>query len=206
MKHLTENQAKEKLQSLYTKINLCSKAYYQDDAPLVSDNEFDELFKQMLFLEKSFPHLVSSKSPSKIVGFTVKEKFTKIKHLQKMLSLNNAFSEEDLKDFIERIQKFLNISNFPKFCLEPKIDGLSFSALYENGVLKYAATRGDGEVGEDITENIKTIKSFPLSIKNAPQILFIDQGAQCCYRSLLCCFACCGRLRRIKMGTPQAAA
>jgi DNA ligase (NAD+) len=141
-----------------------SKAYYAENSPLISDAEYDRLFQKLQKLEEQYPLLKNPNSPTSKVGFKVKAKFTKIKHAKKMLSLDNAFSVEDVEGFVDRIKKFLNINYIPDFCLEPKIDGLAFSARFENGLLKYAVTRGDGEEGEDITENIRAITSFPTKI------------------------------------------
>jgi len=165
---ISESEAKKLLKQLSKKIAIYNKAYFEDNAPLISDAEYDQLFQLNLALEKKFPHLILSNSPAKKVGNVVSDKFLKVVHSLPMLSLANAFDMEDVKDFIERIKNFLRLDKFePIFC-EPKIDGLSFSVFYEQGVLQVAATRGDGFVGEDITANIKTIKNFPHTIINAP--------------------------------------
>lgn len=147
--------------------------YYQKDAPSISDAEYDRLRKQLEALEFQFPELVNAESATQKVGAAPSDGFKKIKHSLPMLSLANAFAEEDVADFIARIRKFLELGPNEHIVLvsEPKIDGLSFSARYENGMLKYAATRGDGEVGEDITANIKTLKSFPQHVMGAPDVL-----------------------------------
>ncbi len=162
---ISEEQAKELLQQLATEIERYNKAYYQDNQPLVSDAQYDQLFAINLALEKKFPHLILPNSPSLKVGSSAVEKFAKVQHSVPMLSLANAFDASDVEDFIERVQSFLRIDYFPEIFCEPKIDGLSFSAVYKNGILKTAATRGDGSVGEDITANIKTIKNFQHIIK-----------------------------------------
>lgn len=159
--NISEAEAQKLLSLIAIEIEKHNQAYYQDNAPLISDAEYDRLFNLNLALEKKFPHLISPSSPSNKVGFKAQEKFAKVKHLVPMLSLANAFSEEDIEDFIERIQKFLLINYFPTIFCEPKIDGLSFTAIYENGYLTTASTRGDGYVGEDVTLNVKTIKNFP---------------------------------------------
>jgi DNA ligase (NAD+) len=147
--------------------------YYQQDAPSISDAEYDKLRRQLEALEFQFPELVTAESATQQVGAEPSDGFKKIKHSVPMLSLGNAFAEEDVDDFIGRIRKFLELEANESVVLvsEPKIDGLSFSARYEKGVLKYAATRGDGEVGEDITTNIKTLKDFPQHIVGAPDVL-----------------------------------
>ncbi|MFY9589812.1 NAD-dependent DNA ligase LigA [Rickettsia endosymbiont of Halotydeus destructor] len=165
---ITESEASKLLKELAAKIEKYNHAYYMEDAPLVSDAEYDQLFNLNLTLEQKFPHLVLENSPSKKIGSSVQSKFAKVQHSMPMLSLGNAFDEDDVKVFITRIKNFLRLDEFtPIFC-EPKIDGLSFAASYENGVLITGATRGDGYIGEDITANIKTIKNFPHKIVNAP--------------------------------------
>ncbi|MFU7502975.1 MAG: NAD-dependent DNA ligase LigA [Candidatus Tisiphia sp.] len=164
IEQLSELEAKDLLKQLASEIEKYNKAYHQEDTPLISDAEYDQLFNLNLELEKKFPHLVLANSPTKQIGSLAAEKFSKVKHINPMFSLSNAFDNEDVSEFINRIKNFLRLDSFqPIFC-EPKIDGLSFSATYKNGILTAAATRGDGFIGEDITENIKTIKYFPHSI------------------------------------------
>lgn len=167
--NLSEQEATDLLKDLSTKIALYNKAYYVNDAPLVSDAEYDQLFNLNLSIEKHFPHLVQNTSPSVKVGSTTLGRFPKIKHIVPMLSLNNCFDEDELQDFIDRIKNYLLLTGFPAIFCEPKIDGLSFSATYINGILTSGLTRGDGFMGEDITANLKTIKSLPHIIKNAPE-------------------------------------
>lgn len=170
LSNLSEQEAKHLLQKLAKDLEEYSRAYYQQDKPLISDAEYDQLFNLNLELEKQFPHLVLDNSPSKKVGSKASGKFGKVNHIVPMLSLSNAFDHEDAKEFIERIKNFLRLEDFPPIFCEPKIDGLSFSAIYENGVLKVASTRGDGFTGENITENIKTIKNFPCTLNSVPAI------------------------------------
>lgn len=158
----------EKLTKLLKKYN---KEYYIDDDPTVSDAEYDQLFYNLKKLEEQFPEYAAENSPTKTIGSTVQDKFSKYQHKKPMLSLGNCFSEEDVSDFIDRIKRFLAINEFPEIFCEPKIDGVSFSVTYENGQLVTGATRGDGYIGEDITENIKTITSLPHNIVNAPPLL-----------------------------------
>ncbi len=169
---ISEHEAADLLKILSLEIDKHNKAYFEDNNPLISDAEYDQLFNINLALEQKFPHLVLPNSPSKRVGsLVVAEKFAKIKHKAPMLSLSNAFSVKDVEDFVSKIRNFLSLDYFsPIFC-EPKIDGLSFAALYEKGKLQVASTRGDGFVGEDITANIKTIKNFPHQLQNAPEIM-----------------------------------
>lgn len=161
LQHLSEVEAKDLLKKLAKELKIHNKAYHQDDAPIISDAEYDQLFNLNLEIEKKFPHLVLPSSPSQKIGSQLSEKFSKVTHLVPMLSLSNAFDEEDVSEFIKKIKSFLRLNDFPAIFCEPKIDGLSFSAIYEEGKLKIASTRGDGFIGEEITENIKTIKNFP---------------------------------------------
>jgi DNA ligase (NAD+) len=143
------------------------KAYYQDDAPKVSDAEYDALRQRFNAIEARFPEFVSSESPSQKVGAAPSGKFKKVRHAVPMLSLDNAFAEEDVADFVSRIRRFLKLSEEERidFSAEPKIDGLSMSLRYEGGELVTAATRGDGAEGEDVTANIRTLKDVPERLK-----------------------------------------
>ena len=172
IKELTKEEAIAELAYLSEEIAKSDNAYYQNDEPYLTDAEYDILKHRNAEIEKLFPDLVRSDSPSKRVGAKVQSKFNKIEHKFPMLSLGDVFSLEEVEDFILGIRRFLNKSDDIEFMCEPKIDGLSFSARYENGVFVSAATRGDGVVGEDITENMKTIKQLPLSLpQDAPNIL-----------------------------------
>ncbi|NRA73946.1 MAG: NAD-dependent DNA ligase LigA [Rickettsiales bacterium] len=163
---LNKTQATQELEYLAYILEKYNKAYFIDNAPLVSDAEYDWLFKRNQTIEQKFPKLKQTNSPSEKIGGTPKSGFKKIEHKTTMLSLNNCFSSQDLEDYIKRTKRFLNLSHSDKleFICEPKIDGLSFTVMYENGKLKYAATRGNGFIGEDITANIKVIKDLPLTI------------------------------------------
>lgn len=149
--------------------------YYQHDDPEISDAEYDALRRELEALEAQFPELISAHSPTQQVGAAPAEGFGKIKHSVPMLSLANAFDEADVKDFIDRIRKFLNLhaDEIIELVAEPKIDGLSFSARFEHGKLVYAATRGDGEFGEDITANMKMVQQFPSQLRgdDVPDVL-----------------------------------
>ncbi len=171
-------QEQFRIEELKALIKHHNKKYYQDSKPEISDAEYDKLMQELEKLEEAFPSLKTSDSPTQKVGYKPLEKFEKVKHSKPMLSLANAFSMEDISDFITRIKRFLGEENNKNFNLElfcePKIDGLSFSARYENGLLVMAATRGDGEEGENITQNIKTIKTLPQKlIGDFPEILEI---------------------------------
>ncbi|MFO0389746.1 MAG: NAD-dependent DNA ligase LigA [Alphaproteobacteria bacterium] len=169
--------ARQQWKKLAAEIRHHNALYYQHDAPIISDAEYDKLFRALQDLEKQFPELQTPDSPTQKVGAAPLEKFAKVKHSVPMLSLNNAFSREDVEDFINRIRNFLNLAQNEELEIlcEPKIDGLSFSARFEKGKLIYAITRGDGEVGELITENIRKIKGFPESLQaeKYPNILEI---------------------------------
>jgi DNA ligase (NAD+) len=158
---------RQKYDLLSTQIKKYDQSYYQDNKSLINDFEYDLLRKDLEQLEHDFPELKTNASLNQKVGYEPSKGFAKITHKEKMLSLSNCFSINEVDDFIQRIQKFLDIQDFPEICVEPKIDGLSFSAIFENGQLAYAVTRGNGEVGEDITENIKTIKSFPTKVNKS---------------------------------------
>ncbi len=158
---ITEEQAKADLEFIAKEMAKADIAYYQNDDPYLTDAEYDELKLKNELLEKKFPHLIREDSPSKKIGAPVKNDFAKIEHKVPMLSLGDIFSEEELIDFVKGIQRFLNTDLNIEISSEPKMDGLSFSARYENGILVKGATRGDGKIGEDITSNLKTIKGLP---------------------------------------------
>jgi len=164
---LTKAQAKVEHMRLALEIEGHDKAYYQDDAPKVSDAEYDALRQRFNAIEKRFPELVSAESPSQKIGAAPSGRFKKVRHAVPMLSLDNAFAEEDVVDFVGRIRRFLKLSEDERidFSAEPKIDGLSMSLRYENGELVTAATRGDGTEGEDVTSNIRTLEDVPKKLK-----------------------------------------
>ena len=152
------------------------KAYFEKDKPLVADKIYDEVRKEILALEKKHNYLKSKFSPSKKVGYQPSNKFKKIKHLKPMLSLSNAFQKEDMKDFLSKISNFLNTKDLNiELTSEPKIDGISASLIYENGLLTKGLSRGDGVIGEDILNNLMTIDGIPKKIngKNLPKVLEI---------------------------------
>lgn len=171
---LTEEQAKEELKKIAEEIAKADNAYYQNDEPYLTDSQYDTLKHYNTAIENRFPQLIRSDSPSRRVGAPIKSNFGKITHNIPMLSLSDVFSLEEVEDFFESIRRFLNANQDIALMCEPKIDGLSFSARYENGVFVQAATRGDGSEGEDITQNLKTISQLPLKINgNVPEILEI---------------------------------
>src|SRR5262249_8771524 len=142
------------------------RRYYEEAAPTISDREYDQLYKQLVDLEKAFPELVTPDSPTQRVGGQPLHAFEQVQHLVPMLSLDNTYSEDEVANFYKRITKLMPTENIP-VVIEPKVDGVAVSVMYENGKLKYAATRGDGFVGDDITQNIKTIKSVPHQLRGA---------------------------------------
>lgn len=159
MKSLSLKEYKEKI-TLIEKLN---KAYYHNDKPLVSDAKYDKIKKDILDFEKKNPGIVDKDSPTKKVGFAPSEKFSKVKHLVPMLSLDNAFTKDDVEDFLKKIRNYLNYEKDTAIELtaEPKIDGISASLIYKNNKIIRGLSRGDGEYGEDITENLLTIKDIP---------------------------------------------
>src|SRR5438874_6038953 len=159
----TEKQAKAEHGRLAAEIRRHDESYYQKDAPTVSDAEYDTLRRRYEEIEQKFPQLRTLESLSLKVGAQPARGFAKIRHAVPMLSLGNAFSPDDIADFVDRIRRFLNLKQDDAlvFTAEPKIDGLSMSLRYENGALVTAATRGDGSEGEDVTANIKTPKEGP---------------------------------------------
>lgn len=173
---LTPLEAKAELERLAEAIQRHDTLYHQKDAPEISDGEYDELRKAYKKLAEAFPQFVPAHNPEKTVGAAPLSGFSKVKHRVPMLSLGNAFEAEDVVDFITRMQRFLNLPPEQSIeCVaEPKIDGLSASLIYENGVFVQGATRGDGEVGEDITQNLNTIPSIPKKLSGSyPPIIEI---------------------------------
>jgi DNA ligase (NAD+) len=164
---MTSNQAKREHARLEAEIKTHDEAYYQKDAPLVPDAEYDALRQRYNAIEERFPDLRTLDSLSRKVGAAPARGFAKVRHAVPMLSLENAFSDTDVTDFVGRIRRFLNLKEDADlaFTAEPKIDGLSMSLRYEEGELKVAATRGDGAEGEDVTANIKTLKDVPHKLK-----------------------------------------
>ena len=169
---LSREEAAAELAYLAAEIARSDNAYYQNDEPYLTDAEYDKLKHRNTAIEKIYPDLVRADSPSKRVGAAVQSKFNKIEHRFPMLSLADVFSIEEVEDFVQGVKRFLNTAENIPFMAELKIDGLSFTARYENGRFVSGATRGDGVVGEDITENLKTIRQLPLQLpKGVPDVL-----------------------------------
>ena len=171
---------KKEIEKIYIrKINQLKKhneAYFDYDNPIISDADYDDLKKNILDFEKKYKFLKNTNSPSKKVGSKASNKFKKAKHLKPMLSLSNAFNKKDMEDFLKKISNFLNNKDLNiQLSSEPKIDGISATLIYEDGVLAKGLSRGDGVVGEDILQNLMTIKGIPrkISEKNIPKILEI---------------------------------
>jgi DNA ligase (NAD+) len=171
---LTETQAKVELVRLTLEIERHNEAYYNEDAPKISDAAYDELRKRSDAIEARFPGLVTRDSPSQKVGAVPSGRFAKVPHAVPMLSLGNAFTDEDVTDFVDRVRRFLKLgeNDIPAIVAEPKIDGLSLSLRYEHGELVRGATRGDGFTGEDVTANVRTIADIPHKLKgrNIPAV------------------------------------
>ncbi|HEU0150317.1 MAG TPA: NAD-dependent DNA ligase LigA, partial [Bradyrhizobium sp.] len=170
---LTKAQAKVEWKRLALELEGHDRRYYQDDAPVVSDAEYDALRQRFNAIEARFPEFVNPDSPSQKVGAAPSGRFRKVRHAVPMLSLDNAFAEEDVRDFVGRIIRFLKLADDRiDFSAEPKIDGLSMSLRYEGGELVTAATRGDGAEGEDVTANIRTLEDVPKKLKgrNVPDV------------------------------------
>jgi DNA ligase (NAD+) len=166
-----ENEAAKRVGQLRQQIEEHNQRYHQEDAPIISDREYDELYRELSDLEKQFPKLATPDSPTQHVGGQPLKAFAQITHRVPMLSLDNTYSEEEVKDFYRRMEKLLPNRKIP-VVIEPKVDGVAVSLLYEKGELRYAATRGDGTVGDNITQNIRTIRAVPKKLKgDVPDIL-----------------------------------
>ncbi len=172
---LTRAQARTEHKRLMLEIEHHDRLYYQEDAPEISDAEYDGLRQRLNAIEARFPELVTAASPSQKVGVAPSGRFRKVRHAVPMLSLDNAFAEGDVRDFVGRIARFLKLGDDRiDFSAEPKIDGLSMSLRYEGGELVTAATRGDGAEGEDVTANLRTLDSVPDRLKgHAPALIEI---------------------------------
>ena len=174
---MTEDEAKKRLKQIAMEMRIADAQYYVEDAPVITDAQYDALRRENNEIEDQFPHLVRKDSPSRNVGAKPSGKFGKIKHIVPMLSLDNAFTDEDVEDFTARIKRFLSLGETERlaFTAEPKIDGLSAALRYEGGKLVSGATRGDGQTGEDVTANLSTLASVPKKLAGTdwPEIVEI---------------------------------
>ena len=170
-----EAQAAKRIAQLRDEIRKHDRRYYEEAAPTISDREYDRLYKELVDLEAKFPDLVTPDSPTQRVGGKPLQAFAQIQHRVPMLSLDNTYSEDEVANFYKRITRLLPNEKIP-VVIEPKVDGVAVSVMYETGRLKYAATRGDGLVGDDITQNIKTIRSVPHQLRGAALKLFEVRG------------------------------
>ena len=175
---MSAEDAAEELKRLAAEIAEHDRRYYREDAPTVSDADYDALRRRNAAIEARFPSLIRDDSPSVRVGSEISEKFGKIRHALPMLSLDNAFSDEDVADFAKRVRRFLKLEDDAPLAItaEPKIDGLSLSIRYEKGEMISAATRGDGTTGEDVTRNARTIADIPNRLKGAAPDIFEVRG------------------------------
>ena len=175
---MSAEDAAEELKRLAAEIAEHDRRYYREDAPTVSDADYDALRRRNAAIEARFPSLIRDDSPSVRVGSEISEKFGKIRHALPMLSLDNAFSDEDVADFAKRVRRFLKLEDDAPLAItaEPKIDGLSLSIRYEKGEMVSAATRGDGTTGEDVTRNARTIVDIPNRLKGAAPDIFEVRG------------------------------
>ena len=164
-----------RIESLRAEIARHNRLYYEEAEPVVSDREFDALLAELSALERKYPELVAADSPTRRVGGAPVEGFAQVTHRQPMLSLDNTYSEGEVTAFFQRLARGLKRSDL-ETVIEPKVDGVAISLLYEEGELKYAATRGDGRVGDDVTHNVRTIKSLPARLKNPPAPLLELRG------------------------------
>ena len=170
---LSDDMAKDELTRLANLLDEANLAYHGDDSPIMTDAEFDFLKKRNLEIELKFPQYKKPNSPTEKIGSLPSETFSKIKHSKKMFSLANAFENSDLYDFDEQVRRFLNFrgSEPIEYTVEPKIDGLSLSLRYEKGQLVFAATRGDGTIGENVTANALVISDIPKNLPTKTEIL-----------------------------------
>src|SRR3989454_183501 len=161
---MTFAQAKARHLELAEEIRRHDHAYYVEAKPAISDFAYDQLYHELLDLEKRFPELATADSPSQRVGGKPLSEFKPSQHLVPMMSLDNTYSQDEVRQFVERVQKFVPNEKLD-WCVEPKIDGVAVNLRYENGIFTVGATRGDGMTGDDITANLKTIRSLPLQLQ-----------------------------------------
>ncbi|MFZ3585154.1 NAD-dependent DNA ligase LigA [Loktanella sp. DJP18] len=170
---MTDQTVLDEVADLRAQLEAANLAYHRDDAPIMTDAAYDAMRRRLAAMEEEFPEVQDAASPTQMIGSPVADGFTKIRHAQRMMSLANAMEDADVNAFQSQILKFLGMPEVADIILtaEPKIDGLSLSLRYEDGRLVYAATRGDGSVGEDVTENAKVIADIPQWVENAPAVM-----------------------------------
>ena len=168
---MDRNEAKEKILALRAEVEEHSRRYYDEDAPTISDFEYDKLIHTLMALEDEFPEFRTPDSPTQKVGGHVGSKFSPVRHEVPLESLMDVFSYEELFAFGERVDGA--VGGAKTFDVEPKIDGLSIAVEYRDGKFYRGATRGDGQTGEDVTENLRTIRSLPKELKNAPERIIV---------------------------------
>lgn len=159
----------ERAATLRAELNQHNYRYHVLDDPIISDGDYDALLRELRTLEETHPELITPDSPTQRVGAAASERFSKVRHPQQMLSLSNAFDEDDLRSWRDRVLRLMGADTRIAFVVEPKIDGLAMAITYEDGRLALAATRGDGTIGEDVTANVRTIKSVPLSLRTSDE-------------------------------------
>ena len=168
---MDEKEAAKRVEQLRGEIRKHDRLYYEEATPIISDREYDRLYKELVDLERQFPDLVTADSPTQRVGGKPLQAFEQVSHLIPMLSLDNTYSEAEVKNFYARIQRLLPDEKIP-VVIEPKVDGVAVSLIYESGKLRQASTRGDGNMGDNITQNIRTIRSLPERLRDgAPKLL-----------------------------------
>ncbi|MGB8342999.1 MAG: NAD-dependent DNA ligase LigA [Chthoniobacterales bacterium] len=170
-----EGSVEERIAALRSEIDEHNRRYYEEAAPTISDRDYDRLYRELLDLEERYPQFITPESPTRRVGEAPLKAFSQIAHRVPMLSLDNTYSKEEVGAFYRRMEKLLPNEKIP-VVVEPKVDGVAVSLLYEEGRLRYAATRGDGRTGDDITQNIRTIRSVPEQLKNGAPRLFEVRG------------------------------
>jgi DNA ligase (NAD+) len=170
-----QKHAAKRATQLRSQIEEHNRRYYEEAAPTISDREYDHLYQELLDLETQFPELAAPDSPTQRVGGQPLKQFAQITHRAPMLSLDNTYSEEEVASFYTRVAKLLPEEKIP-VVIEPKVDGVAVSLLYENGRLRHAATRGNGVVGDDITQNVLTIRSVPDRLRGTPPKLIEVRG------------------------------
>ena len=161
---MAKTEVKNRIEKLKKEINYHRYLYHVKDQQEISDAALDSLKHELYILEQKYPEFITSDSPTQRVGGEPLKEFKKVRHNSRMVSLNDAFSEEEMKEWEERLKRFLPGENFDYFS-ELKVDGFAISLIYKNGVFSYGATRGNGRVGEDVTQNLKTINSIPLRLE-----------------------------------------